>query len=271
MRTAILLNCKDRVSELAMLLQSLRTSNYKSFDVYILDESSTPLTNYHFFNQIVNLLKQEDHKIFIKSNEIRKGVTHARQTIVDWVRSLPFEYEYYMRLDDDCIIQPDYLDQLFEVINEGYDLASGVTIPCQPCIKRETKFLNGIINRVELDKNGNHKKNGDDCGVGYIDKAILPAHHFRSCALYKSEIHDKANYLPTRLSPKGFREEQIFSYRLQLAGYKIGVNTYAINYHQMTPSGGCRFPNSEQLVKQDQEMFEEFTKENKKELKKLFK
>lgn len=270
MKLAILINVKDRATEVAMLLQSLRTQTFTDWDCFILDESSTPLTNYHFFNQIVNLLKQEDHKIFVKPNK-SNGVTHARQTIVNWVRSLPFEYEYYCRLDDDCIVEPDYIDQLFEVIKQGYDLASGVTVPCQPCIKRETKYLNGIINRVKLDKLGNHKVNEDDCGMAYIDKKILPAHHFRSCALYKSEIHDKANYLPTRLSPKGFREEQIFSYRLQLAGYKIGVNTYAINYHQMTPSGGCRYPNSQDLVKQDQEMFEEFTKENKKELKKLFK
>ncbi len=270
MKLAILINCKDRASELALLLQSLRTSNYQDFDVYILDESSTPLGNYHFMNCITTLLKQENHKVFIKANK-SNGVTHARQTLVDLVRKMPFGYEYYLRLDDDCIVQPDYIDQLFEVIKEGYDLASGVTVPCQPCPKRDPKHLNGIINRVKLDKSGNHKVNGDDCGMPYTDKQILPAHHFRSCALYKSEIHDKANYLPTRLSPKGFREEQIFSYRLQLAGYKIGVNTYAINYHQMTPSGGCRYPNSEALVKQDQEMFEEFTKKNKTELKKLFK
>lgn len=271
MKTAILINTKDRVSELAMLLQSLRTSNYKNFDIFILDESSTPLTNYHFFNQITNLLKMENHKVFIKQNLLKKGVTHARQTIVDWVRSLPFKYGYYLRMDDDCIAEPNYIDQLFEVIKSGYDVASGVTLACQPMPKRETKYLNGTINRVKLDKQGNHKINGDDCGISYADKAILPAHHFRSCALYKSEIHDKANYLPTRLSPKGFREEQIFSYRLQLAGYKIGVNTHAINYHQMTPSGGCRYPNPELLIKQDQEMFEEFTRDNKTELKKLFK
>ena len=114
MKLAILINVKDRASEVALLLQSLRTSNYQDFDVYILDESSTPLTNYHFFNCIVNLLKQENHKVFIKSNEIKKGVTHARQTIVNWVKSLPFEYEYYCRLDDDCTIEQDYINQLIK-------------------------------------------------------------------------------------------------------------------------------------------------------------
>jgi len=270
MRTAILINTRDRATELSMLLQSLRTSNYQNFDIFILDESTTNLGNYHFFNCMVSLLKQENHKVFIKQNTMRKGITHARQTIVDWVKTFPFEYEYYLRLDDDCIIQADYIDQLLEVIEQGYDLASGVTVPCSPIFKRDTKNLNGIINRVILDKKGNYIKNGDDCGMPYIDKQILPAHHFRSCALYKAKIHDVANYLPTRLSPKGFREEQIFSYRLELAGYKIGVNTHAINFHQMTPSGGCRYPNSNELVKQDQQMFEEFTKQNKKELGELF-
>ena len=39
MKLAILINVKDRVSELAILLQSLRTSNYQEFDVYILHAS----------------------------------------------------------------------------------------------------------------------------------------------------------------------------------------------------------------------------------------
>ena len=99
---------------------------------------------------------------------------------------------------------------------------------------------------------------------------ILPAHHFRSCALYKSEIHKKVNYLPTRLSMHGFREEQFFSYKLLLEGYKIGCDLNAITWHQITPSGGERGPQDQELIRFNEQILNEWTKEHKDELNKIF-
>jgi len=268
--TAILINTLNRVTELSLLLQSLRTSNYQDFDIFILDDkSNTPNENYHFFNCIVNLLRSEDHKVFIKYNEFTLGVTKARQAIVDWALSIE-DYKYLVRLDDDIIIEKDYLGKLKYVIEEeGFDMSSGVTVPAiSPTFIREPIFKGNIINRVILDEQGNYIANMDDCGQEYTDRVILPAHHFRSCCMYRSEIHKKANYLPTRLSTNGFREEQIFSYRVLMAGFKIGVDTSALNRHLICPSGGER--PTMNMVPFNQEILKDFTKENKDELNKLF-
>ena len=267
-KTAILINYKDRPTELALLLQSLRTQGFQEFDVFILDDNSgTPLNTYHFFNCIMNRLRQENHKVYLNRTDFPHGVSKARQKIVDWAKT--GNYEYFCRVDDDVVLEPDYLERLFRVLKGGYDLASGVTVPMlNPTFKREPKFLKGVANRVVLDKDGKYIFNGDDCGMEYTDSVIIPAHHFRSCALYKAKIHEKANYLPTKLSMHGFREEQIFSYRVLMAGFKIGVDTGAINYHQLTPSGGER-PTTN-LSGFNQQMFEEFTKENVIELRKIF-
>ena len=73
--TLVLINVKDRPSELALLLQSLRTQTFQNFDVMILDDcSGTPLVNYHFFNCLINRLKQENHKVFIKRTEFSEGI-----------------------------------------------------------------------------------------------------------------------------------------------------------------------------------------------------
>jgi len=267
--TAVLICVRDRPTELALLMQSLNTQTYKDFDIYVLDDcSGTPLQSYHFFNCLNSILKQ-NHRVFIKRTEFCEGVSNARQKIVDWVRGMPFKYKYYARLDDDCILTEDYLERLIKVIKEGYDLASGVTIPCQPSLKRDPKFLKGIVNRVILEE-GNFIMNGDDCGMEYTESVILPAHHFRSCALYKSEIHDKVNYVPTTLSWHGFREEQIFSFRLIMEGFKIGVDTGAVNYHQNTNSGGERSTQTPENIDFNQKMLEEFTKNNKDKLTPLF-
>jgi len=270
-KTAILINVKDRPTELALALQSLRTQTFQEFDIFVLDDcSGTPLQSYHFLNCLTAMLKLEDHHIFFKRTEFTHGVSRARQAIVDWCLET-YDYEYLCRLDDDCIFKSNYLEKLFEVINKGYDLASGVTIPCGPVLKRNTKYIsNQIVNRVILDDEGNYIMNGDDCGMPYVDEKILPAHHFRSCALYKSSIHTKHDikYYPTRLSMHGFREEQFLSYKILMAGLKIGVNTGAINYHQMTPSGGER--PTQNMTQFNQDALIEYTKNNKDKLKKLF-
>jgi len=267
---AIMINTKDRATELSLLLQSLRTQTEQNFDVFILDDQSQiPLQNFHFIHCIINRLREENHRVFVKSTDFCEGVSKARQKIVDWVRQTD-KYEYLCRLDDDCVLEPDYLSRLLNVIDKGYDLASGVTVPMiSPTFKREPNFSNNIINRVILDKDGNFIMNGDDCGSNYTDSVILPAHHFRSCALYKTEIHENVDY-SNRLSAHGFREEEVFSFKLILEGYKIGVDTGAINYHQMTPSGGERGTQTEQNNKFNEQMLKEFTKENSEELRKLF-
>ena len=59
------------------------------------------------------------------------------------------------RLDDDIILEPDYLERLVKVIEAGYDIASGITTPmATPVFKRDPKYLDGIVNRIILDKEG---------------------------------------------------------------------------------------------------------------------
>ena len=265
---AIMIPYRDRPTELFGLLQSIRTQTYKEYDIFIRDDASgTPIQNYYFLNMILMRIQLEGHRIFLKRNEFNFGVSRNRQVLVDDVLKED-NYQFLLRLDDDILLEPNYINELFEVIDKGYDIASGITTPFGPSNKRNSKFLKGIINRIILDENGNYIMNSDDCGIQYIDKIILPAHHFRSCALIKREVHEKIKYYPTRLSLNGFREEQIFSYKALINGFKIGVNTKAVNFHLLTPSGGER--PTMNMVPFNQQILEEFTREHKDELNKLF-
>lgn len=263
---------RDRPTELALLLQSLRTQTYQNFDIIIVDDQSgTPLFSYHFMNCLLARMRLEGHTVFTVRTEFPHGVSKARQRCID--ETIKKGYDYFLRLDDDVILEEDYIERLFNVLNKGYDLATGATVPMVgPTFKRETRFLKGIVNRVILDDEGKYIMNGDDCGMAYTDEGIFPAHHFRSCALYYTKIHTEwsVHYTPTRLSKHGFREEQIFSYKILLAGGKIGCDVKAINYHQMTPSGGERFSDSNELIMHNQKVLEDYTKDNKDALNKIF-
>ncbi|MFA5132992.1 MAG: glycosyltransferase [Candidatus Paceibacterota bacterium] len=273
-RISIHIATKDRHSEIACLLVSLRSQTFQDWDLVIVDESQTPLNTHVPTMHLLNRLRLEGHKVNLMRNTMLLGVCHARNICID---NDTFKNKLTLRVDDDVILDTDYIEKLYNVLASDYDIASGVTpLVSQPEFIREPKRLNGIVNKIEYDKEGNIVRLDDDCGMcydGYVnqpdadgdcllpfDMVVLPADHFRSCALYKTEITDKGIRYESNLSPVGFREESFFSLRARYLGCNIGVDLSAKAWHFMTPSGGCRYPNYQELVMQDNELFMKWSK-----------
>ncbi len=249
---------RDRHTELALLLQSLRTQTYQDFDIIILDDASgAPINSAYFLAGIFTRLKLEGHKMKLIRNNVSFGCCYARNKLIE---EDDFDNMYTCRLDDDVILEPDYLQRLINVIDVGYDMASGV-VPqfSYPEIKRETRFVKPIINEHKLDDEGNIIMNKDECGFGYIESEIIPTHHYRTNCLYKSEINKKVKY-PDNLTSVSFREEGFHSFDAILNGYKIGINTGAVAYHLQCPSGGNRRQDYNECVKIDDETFRKWVK-----------
>ncbi|MEK6878491.1 MAG: glycosyltransferase, partial [Nanoarchaeota archaeon] len=208
MRISIHITSRDRLTEILLLLQSLRTQTYQEFDIFILDDASgTPYQIDHKFNCLIVLLKQEGHYIKVIRNNQSNGVCYARNLLItnDTLNN-PLTF----RCDDDVILERDYIEKLLKVIDNGYDIATGV-VPTilAPVFERETKFVMPVISRIGFNKDGEMDYIGDDLGFQYLEEVILPSHHFRTNALYKSEINKKISY-EKGLSPVGFREESFF-------------------------------------------------------------
>jgi len=258
-RIAIHICSKDRATEVALLLESLRNQTYKKFDVYILDDgSSVPLQHFYFITYIMNRLKIEGHDIKLIRNNTASGVSKARQQLVDYTMKNT-KHNFICRIDDDSICKLDMLEKLMNGIDAGYDLIGCSVFPyVGGHTKREISFVKPIIGECRLNDKGELIINQDDCGYEYIEEEILPTHHFRSSCLYKRELHEAGVDYSNRLSKNGFREEQIFSFKAILKGFKLGVHTGAINYHLITPSGGER--GTMNMTKFNQDVFEETVK-----------
>jgi len=241
MKIACMICSKDRPTEIALLLQSLRTQTYQdSWDVFIMDDrSGVPYQNYHFMQCLMNQLKLENHNVIIWRNDIPYGVTRLRQIMVEKI----LEYsncDAILRLDDDNLLETDYIERLVKCLEQGYDIASGIVPPVGlGQIKRETKYVKPFIADIKLDENGNMKEFQDVCGFQYLEKEIIPTVSFRSMALIKREVHENVKY-EDNLGFCSFREEQFFSFRALLKNYKICVDTGAVALHLNTPSGGER-------------------------------
>lgn len=260
MHIDIMLCTKDRPTEVALLIQSLRTQTHQDWDLWIMDDrSGIPLVQHHFLNAIINRLKLEGHMVVYIRNEIRYGVTKLRQKVVERILD-EGHGEAILRLDDDNLLNPDYIERLVKVLDLGYDIASGLVPNCAiPFIKRETRFIKPFIADVVLDEQGNIKYFGDDCGCEYLEKEIIPSPHFRSMALIRRKVHEKVKY-EDNIGFCSFREEEFFSFKALIEGFKIGVDTGAIAYHLQTPSGGERTPEFQNNLQYNHNLLNEFTK-----------
>jgi len=254
----IMICTKDRPTEVALLLQSLRTQTFQNWDLYIYDDrSGVPIQNYNFIQAMVNRLKLENHCVFIWRNDLPLGVTRLRQIMVERILEVGTG-DLILRLDDDNLPEPDYIERLVKCIDMGYDIASGLVPHCAiPFIKQETKFVKPFISDVRLNDKGEIIYFGDDCGMEYIEKEIIPSVNFRSMALIKKEVHQKVKY-EDNLGFCSFREEQFFSFRAILEGFHIVVDTGAIAWHLNTPSGGERTQQYYDGLQQNHELLNKF-------------
>lgn len=259
-RISVHICTRDRATEVSLLLDSLRYQTYQDFDI-VLADGSQPQSIYtiHFVQSIINRLRLEGHRIHVVGVAI-PGVCHARQTCIDkdpWP-----ENPLILRIDDDTVLAPDYIEKLMSGIQKGYDLVSGLTPHCaSPEVMRETRFVRPIINRIVLNDAGEIVSLGDDQAFTYDTEELIPTHHFRSSALYKRELHsvDGIDY-KLGLSNVGFREELFMSIKAILAGRKLAVHTGAKYFHLQTPSGGCRFPDYAVLVGLDEQRMKQWLK-----------
>ncbi len=239
--TIIHICTRDRANEVYGLLVSLLYQTYKDFNILLMDDGSgTPLTNFYFINYIIQRLKLNGHNIELIRNNQGQGVCKSRQSLVDYTMKYGKE-QYVCRIDDDSICEDTFLAKLHEGIKEGYDLVGAVVpLVVGPDVKRETKFVEPIIGECRFNKEGKLITNFDDCGQLFTEEKIIPTHHFRSTCLYKRDLHEAGVNYNTTLGKHSFREEQLFSFKAILKGFKLCIHTGAICWHLVCPSGGER-------------------------------
>ena len=263
-RVTIQICTRDRATEVSILIQSLRTQSYQDWDLIILDDaSSTPLNNFYFFNALIQRIKLEGHKVKLLRNEISTGVCGARNTLID---ADDYENKYVLRLDDDCVPQQDYIEELFDAINfQDCGMVTGVIplLMCPEVVRDQDNIKDDVICRHTFDAEGNLIERKDELSFCYLTSENQPmkCHQFRTNALYLKEITDKGVRYPSNLSRTGFREELYFSFQALILGYKIYAELNAIAYHLQTPSGGTRCQEYGQNVQLDEETCNKWIKE----------
>ena len=170
-RISVHICTNERIIELCILLESLRKQTYQAFDILVLDDGSTncPFNN-EIFQKLMNRIKLEKHCVELYRNDYKTGLCKARNKLIEEDR---FNNEFVFRCDDDVVLEKDFLERMIKGIDAGYDMVSGITPALWiPEVKRRTKIIKPMVNKVIFNPDGTVKQFGDDCLINVTNESI---------------------------------------------------------------------------------------------------
>jgi GT2 family glycosyltransferase len=259
MRVSIHVATKDRFTELALLLASLREQTFKDWDLVIVDGSKPePAIARKFIQDILNRIRYEGHGVQYEIEDYPLGVCEARNYAIE---KDEFKNPLICRIDDDSIVNPDYLERLYGLINSNDKIgAVGGIVPLYGMqeIFRPLDKVKPIFNRVEMVDG--EPRFADDGWYSY-EPAVLKSHHLRSSFMFRRDVAIKIGMFCRDYGVIGFREETDFCLKMLMEGYELWTNTGAIAWHMQCHSGGCRRADYMQQVQIGNELFTKRVKE----------
>ena len=138
-------------------------------------------------------------------------------------------HELIWRIDDDNVPEANVLETLYNEMTKKTGAIGGLVLDPKNDM-RPNKLASSKIDDIFVGLNEQwypHEKN-----------TIKSVDHLYSTFLFRKEAA-KHGYEMT-LSPKGFREETIFTYEMKRAGWDLLITPHCVTWHYQQPVGGIR-------------------------------
>ena len=151
-------------------------------------------------------------------------------------------YDWFWRIDDDAIPEPNVLETLSLYAFEGIGAVGGAILT--PPLLYNTFNITGKIDNINNESN---------IQWNFINET-KEVEHLHCSFLYRAGIYD----FNLGLSRVAHREETLFTYGLHQKGYKILVVPNANTWHLKNPTGGIRSETSQEMYDHDEKIFQNF-------------
>ncbi len=236
-RVGVHIITRNRFGALACLLTSLRNQTHKGWDLSVGDNSDVDYRPQEdILNRLVNRLKCDGHYVNIFRDNINQGVGKLRNELMKKEPN-----EAVLVLDDDMILEPDFIERLLKLINKSEEVGmTGGIVPPLPMadVKRDAS-LKKVFNESIFDTDGNITKFSDDGGYQYLNNKVLPSHHIRCAYMVRKKAHELAKGFPIEYGRNGFRSETDYCFRIIWNNFLLLTDTSAVAWHNTSGVGGA--------------------------------
>jgi len=237
MRVGIGVPTRNRPYHVVLLLSALLRQTKRDWDLVLVNDwdDGKELIGNVKVRRLIGMMEEEGHDVRILRG-VRLGPPFAHNMALHNLK-----HELILRLDDDQLPEPDFLERLcrpFDGDTEGEIGAVGGVYPCLDLT------LVGKDGREERLQTSYHAE--DTC---------YPVEVLHSSFLYRRRVLEEIGGFPECYSAVGHREETDTSMRIRMAGYKLLVVTRAVAWHFMADGGVRDIPDYDKLKRRDDAVF----------------
>ncbi len=222
----------SRVNYLAVLISSLMRQTHKEWDLILVSER--PVWNEHIVTVLLRRLQFEGHRIYTIVSE-KRGIGKLRNEALN---NNPNEIG--CRIDDDNLVEPNYLELLLRGLKENEN--SGIVGGIVPLIAVEKNYL-------PLEFMPENLRVWDSFDIPYMtsyfyndakDFSVYKADHLTGSFIYYTKRAKEIGGYPTEYDNyAGFREESDFCIRMGMK-YQNYFVPQAVCWHLASPTEGTR-------------------------------
>lgn len=233
---AVTIATKNRPTYLTALLTSLALQTHPRWSLVLNDQSDQPVTENDTVHDLLMLLESLGHATHVfRSSEPRDRYQRVMEAV-------PAGVELIVRIDDDVIVTPTYLEK--------------ITAPLRFFPDRPVAAVGGCLPEPHMrDAHPLGRRLADPDWVPRADRPTwrLQGHHYTTreiitveslwgCSMcYRRSAADAVGgWVVAGQSEQIFREDSDMSARWRAAGYELLVTTDALGRHLVAPSGGSR-------------------------------
>ncbi len=250
MRIGIGIPTKNRPEYLAIILCCLLHQTHKEWDLVLVDDGDdVPIDEQRNWQLqcLLREIKRQGHTTAIIPGD-QAGPPQAHSLAL---RHL--QHEWVLRLDDDLMPEPNYIEKLCQALVYGDGQSLGAVGGIYPYLEDVRYFED-----YPLDVRSASLLERFDTKVQaslHRTARVFEVRHLYSSFLYRRELVERLGF-PTCYSELGHREETDISLRIRHSGFRLLVAADAIAWHFHAPGGGIRsFKDAARLREQDEVVF----------------
>lgn len=232
---AVAIPTKNRPGYLTALLASLAQQTYPHWMLVLNDQSEPPVQSVDVVSDLLLGIQTQGHELRVVS-EGAGWERHQRA-----LAEVPDHIEFVVRIDDDVLLQPDYLEKLLEPFHllPHLNLAAAGGTAAEPqllprdldaCLMRSDWLPQPCEPTWRLQ------------GHPYSQAEILEVESLLGHSLMyrRSAALDVGGWAVAGYSSQAHREESDMCARWRAKGYQLVVTTEARAWHLYSPDGGSR-------------------------------
>lgn len=224
---------RNRPEYLYGLLITLWRQTIQNWDIVIVDNSDTWCEEYPYISSMISRIRLEGHRVLVYRNEdeaLRTNIGGSRNKAIELD-----DCEFCCRIDDDSILEPDWLERQYKILTEGVGevkpeniAASGGLVPYMHV--QYYRKATDPFNEIYKDQEGIWQFS-DDGHFRFKGPKILESHHLRSSFMFRKDVAVEIGMHGTEYGSTGFREETDFCLKMINAGYKLFTDVDCLAWH----------------------------------------